>query len=472
MATKDAPPPATAEAQAMPGFPPHVVIEKPPYAPGIARVPVDRFFKQEYHDLEVERIWKKAWQWACREEEIPDVGDYQIYEVAHLSFIVIRTAPDEIKAYWNSCPHRARKLVTFDGRRASELRCMFHGWAWNLDGSLKEMSCGWDFPGARPEEVKLPEVKVGTWGGFVFINPDPDAESLEAFLGELPEHFEGAGFGLKGRWKQVHVVADIAANWKVAQEAFLEPWHLVQTHPQLLRPPAAAGPSPGNSWDDFGNWMRSSFAWPPGKTPQGYMPAAETPQQYINQHWDYHLNEDPPMKAGPDDDAGKMIRDSMREFQRQAIGEAADAYHEYHMNPGEMLSLWPNFHPWQAFSRLMYRFRPNKSDPNRCLMDVLLLTPWPDDTPRPAPAKPHFIAAGHSIIEAKELGQLARIFAQDLANMPEVQLGLKSSKSGYVILSDHNEAPLRRWHDQYEKWMGLDESVAAPTKAPVPENGK
>ena len=91
-------------------FPEYLAIEKPPYNPRVMRVPVDRYFKQAYHDLEVERIWKKSWQWVCREEEIPEVGDHMIYEVANLSFIVVRTGAKEFKAYWNSCLHRGRKL--------------------------------------------------------------------------------------------------------------------------------------------------------------------------------------------------------------------------------------------------------------------------------------------------------------------------------------------------------------------------
>ena len=458
MATKDAPPPATAEAQAMPGFPPHVVIEKPPYAPGIARVPVDRFFKQEYHDLEVERIWKKAWQWACREEEIPDVGDYQIYEVAHLSFIVIRTAPDEIKAYWNSCPHRARKLVTFDGKRASELRCMFHGWAWNLDGSLKEMSCGWDFPGARPEEVKLPEVKVGTWGGFVFINPDPDAESLEAFLGELPEHCEVGRHNFAHRWKQVHIVADLPANWKVVQEAFLEAWHVIYTHPQQVMGPERA--EYVQRWDDFGNFMRWAVGpvGPGKKAAIPFMPPGDTEQDYIDGFLDFHRNEEPAVVATDEVSGMDAVHKAGRDYLRTILGDKVDEYLDMFMSPGEMQMVWPNFHPWQNFSRLVYRFRPYKSDPNRSLMDVLLLAPWPEDRPMPPPCPPHVLEHGQPISDAYELGQLARIFSQDLANIPYVHEGLKTCERGYVILSDHNEAPLRHWHDRYDRWMGLDNS--------------
>ncbi|MBV9995367.1 MAG: aromatic ring-hydroxylating dioxygenase subunit alpha [Caulobacteraceae bacterium] len=438
-------------------YPEHLVRETPPYRPGVMRVPVDRFFKQAYHDLEVERIWKKTWQWACREDEIPNVGDYVVYEIAELSFIVVRTAADEIKAYWNSCLHRGRRLCDFNGKRAEEFRCMFHGWAWNIDGTMKDMTCGWDFAGTRDEVTRLPEARTGTWGGFVFINPDPDCESLEDFLGELPDHYEGAGHDFAKRWAQVHVVADIACNWKVAQEAFLEAWHVNFTHPQMVRTPGDRA-STGMRWDDFGNWMRNTPQLPTDKykNPPGYATAAETEQQVVDQRWGFHLNEDPPIKVPEGEKANEVIKNVIREYHRSVLGDAIDDYHDVHMGGGEMVHIWPNMHPWGGFSRLLYRFRPYKSDPNRSLMDVVLMAPWPEDRPRPPPAPPHVLQPGQSIGDAPELGQLARIFQQDLANMPFVQIGLKTSRQGYVILSDHNEAPVRHWHDLYNKAMGFE----------------
>ena len=438
-------------------YPEYLKVEKPPYRPQVMRVPVDRYFKQAYHDLEVERIWKKCWQWACREEEIPEIGDHMIYEVADLSFIVVRTGEHEFKAYWNSCLHRGRKIRDCGGKRATELRCMFHGFAWNIDGSLKEMTCGWDFPGTREEVTRLPEARTGTWGGFVFINPDPDCESLESFLGELPEHFEGGGHDYRPRWKQVHVCADLPVNWKVAQEAFIEAWHVVATHPQIVRASGDRAVA-GMRWDDFGNWMRSAPARPTDqhRAPPGWGVAAETEQQVINQHWDYHLNEEPPVTHVPGQPVSELIADRIREFYRAIIGDAVDEYHDVHLWGGEMVHVWPNFHPWGGFSRLVYRFRPYKHDPERSLMDVVLLAPWPKDRPRPPPAPVHQLAPGEPISNAPELGQLARIFLQDIGNMPKVQEGLKTSRQGYVILGQHNDAPVRHLHDLYNKWMGFE----------------
>jgi phenylpropionate dioxygenase-like ring-hydroxylating dioxygenase large terminal subunit len=442
-------------------YPQHLTIEKPPYRPeGVRRVPVQRFFKQEYHDLEVERIWKKSWQWACREEEIPNVGDYTIYEVAELSFIVIRTGEDEIKAYWNSCLHRGRKIRDFDGKRATELRCMFHGWAWNIDGGMKDMTCGWDFPGTREEVTRLPEAKVGTWGGFVFINPDPQAESLEDFLGELPAHF-ASPHDHRDRWKQVHVQAVLPVNWKICQEAFLEGWHTAFTHPQLVFGRAEGDVRGyGMRWDDFGNWMRSA----PGlSTDQHKTPAAnslnvaDTPQRFLDSYYERHMNEEPHIRAEEGVPAHKTVLNEVREWYRQQIGEEIDQWHDYQLMGGEMVSVWPNFHPWGGLSRLVYRFRPYKSDPEKCVMDVALMAPWPKGVPRPPPGPIHKLELGQSISEAPEIGMLARIFMQDIGNMSKVQEGLKTSRQGYVIISQHQEAPVRHFHDLYDKWMGFED---------------
>ena len=89
-------------------------------------------------------------------------------------------------------------------------------------------------------------------------------------------------------------------------------------------------------------------------------------------------------------------------------------------------------------------------------MDVIYLSPWPDGVERPPPAPAHVLGPGESIADAPELGQLARIFQQDLANVGQVQSGLESSPTGYVILSNHNEAPVRHFHDLYDKWMGFE----------------
>ena len=219
--------------------------------PGNLFVDASIYYSKAFHDLEVEKLWSRVWQLACHEDEIPNVGDYHRYDIAHLSFLIVRTGRDEIKAYRNACLHRARLLRESHGKGAKSLRCPFHGWNWNLDGSLKEIPCEWDFPDVEKGELSLPEAQVGRWHGMVFINPDREAEPLGHFLEGLDAHF--APLPYERKFKAVHVAKMIRCNWKVLQEAFMESYHVIATHATLLQSLGDAN----TAYDVFGNFSRA-----------------------------------------------------------------------------------------------------------------------------------------------------------------------------------------------------------------------
>ena len=105
-------------------------------------VPIERYTSREWHRREVDQLWSKVWQFACREEHIPEAGDYIVYDIAELSFLVVRQDDGTIKAYPNACLHRGRLLKEYDGH-CSEIRCAFHGFAWKLDGELQDVPAAW-----------------------------------------------------------------------------------------------------------------------------------------------------------------------------------------------------------------------------------------------------------------------------------------------------------------------------------------
>ena len=199
---------------------------------GSAKIPPERYTSHEFHRQEVEKVWKRTWQVVCREEEIAHVGDHFVYDVAGLSFLIVRTEAQQFKAYWNVCLHRGRRLVDAHGCGAEHFRCPYHAWTWNVEGKLAYYPGAWDFPDVDPEKYALREAKVDTWGGFVFINPDRKAISLAEHLGSITQHFDR--WPLEKRYTLWHVQKTINANWKVTMEAFLESYHLMQTHPQAL----------------------------------------------------------------------------------------------------------------------------------------------------------------------------------------------------------------------------------------------
>jgi phenylpropionate dioxygenase-like ring-hydroxylating dioxygenase large terminal subunit len=205
--------------------------ESPAAGQSLEDVSVDRYISKAWHDREVEKVWRKTWQLACRVEEIPNVGDHVLYEIVHDALIVVRSSATDIKAYVNACLHRGTQLRKEAGS-VKQFRCPFHGWTWSLDGRLTELPGGWDFPQVDREKACLPEARVGVWAGFVFVNFDPDCEPLETYLEILPEHFKT--FALEDRYKAVHVAKIMPCNWKLAMEAFIEAYHVPLAHPQVL----------------------------------------------------------------------------------------------------------------------------------------------------------------------------------------------------------------------------------------------
>jgi len=133
-----------------------------------------------------------------------------------------------------------------------------------------------------------------------------------------------------------------------------------------------------------------------------------------------------------------------------------EEFSDVEINDQAFCAVFPNFYSWAGWARIVFRFRPNGSDPESCIMDATLLAPWPKDTPKPAPAPIHYLGPDQSWCEAPELAMLARIIDQDCLNLPKVQAGLKSKKPPYIWYSAYQEGKIRHFHENWEKWTGLD----------------
>ncbi|MEE2776093.1 MAG: aromatic ring-hydroxylating dioxygenase subunit alpha [Acidobacteriota bacterium] len=403
-------------------------------------VGVERYFSPEFHQLEMERVWKRAWQMACREEEIPEVGDHTVYDIGLMSILVVRSAVDRIQAFHNVCLHRGRRLRDFEGRSA-EIRCPFHGWTWQLDGSLAEVPCRWDFPSVHRDDYHLPELRVGLWGGFVFVNMEADAEPLESYLGALPEHFER--WPLEKRYKESHVAKVLDCNWKIAQEAFMEAYHVITTHPQLL-----AGIGDANSQYDC--WENFSRAITPNMTPSPHVVDATSEQDMLDSATGRSLDSAAAVEVAE----GKTARSTLAQLSRMRLQATVPDTAE--LSDAEMVdsfyyTLFPNFHPWGAYNRICYRFRPLGDNPRRSIMEVMYLAPFRGKRPPPAPV--HWLGEDEDWTHAPELGLLARVFNQDTINLPQVQRGVESSATGRVTLARYQESKLRHFHQLLDRWV-------------------
>lgn len=475
-----------------------------PLPPGPTTVPAERYFSKEFHDLEVEKVWKRVWQMACHKDDLPEVGDYHVYEIAHLSFLIVRTGEDEFKAYHNACLHRGRMLKIKSGKKAREFRCAFHGWAWNLDGSLKEVPCQWDFPTVSAKTHSLPEISLGTWGGYIFINPDENAEPLEDFLGNLSEQFTTLPY--EKRYKAAHVAKVLRCNWKVAQEAFSEAYHVVATHPTILGSIGDAN----TQYDVFGNYSRAmspNFVESPHI--ENHWDQPDDARLYTKQrhaltghvyeacddglvHVTNHKGEvskfkpdgtwiegpitqvDPnmcnwigghqlpdsnviPLQKAPEVNENSNLRQVMakpvREAFRSSVGDMIDDVCDAELLDSIYLTVFPNFHPWGCFNQINYRFRPNGDNPDECIMECMYLAPIPQDGDYEPCREPHWLSPDDDWTDAPELGMLAKVFNQDVVNMPEVQRGLKMLKVPEIIFANYGETKPRHFHMLLNEWL-------------------
>jgi nitrite reductase/ring-hydroxylating ferredoxin subunit len=421
---------------------PWVLREISPIGPSTADVSVERYTTREFHDLEVEKVWKRVWQMACREEDIPEVGDHITYDIAGWSILVVRCGPSEIKAYYNVCLHRGRLLKEQPGR-ARELRCPFHGIAWELDGRLKHVPCKWDFPRIVPEEWSLPEVKSDTWGGFVFINMDDGAQPLAEHLGVLPEHFER--WPLENRYKQAHVAKVMDCNWKIAQEAFMEAFHVVATHPQLL-------PGMGDGHSQYDVWGNVARAMTPNGIPSPHLGWVPSEQDMLDAMTDRNLDQEPNLVVPDGGTARATGAAHSRDLLRKVIGAKADEVCDAELADNFYYTVFPNFHPWGAYNRITYRFRPHGNDHRRCIMECMFLSPYPGDE-RPPAAPIHWLEPEDDWTQAPELGALGRVFNQDVFNIPKVQPGLESMTKPGVTFADYNETKPRYLHQLLGEWI-------------------
>ncbi len=193
---------------------------------------VERYRSADWMRREWSALWEKVWHVAGRVSDLPESGSWLKYDVGPESIIVNRTRSGEIKAFYNVCQHRGRQLVEDDYGRTPRFVCPFHSWTFDNDGTCVNVTDRRLFDEkALCGDLNLRAVRCETWGGFVFVNFDPDAAPLGEFLGPVMEAMKVY------KLEEMHVVHEVTVpircNWKLGLEAFLEAYHVHMTHPQV-----------------------------------------------------------------------------------------------------------------------------------------------------------------------------------------------------------------------------------------------
>lgn len=420
------------------------------------RIPTARYTLPAWKALEDERLWPRTWQIACTVDCVPDPGDYREYEIAGLSILVVRGDDGLLRAFQNACPHRGNSLLRGSGTGLDQIRCTYHHWCFDLRGRLRSISPENDRPLATTGErerdgfagrLGLVSVRVESWGGFVFINPDPAAEPLSTFLEALPE--ELAWVGMERFSCDVFLTVPVACNWKVVIDAFIETYHLHAVHPQMLaiaddvhtpitlydkhtkfvQPYGVPSPRRRGSvgsqelWASFvgnlGHRMGIPFADAAEPGPHPPVPEGQTMRDVLVARIRRHLAGLSDLYANLDDH------------------HVIDDFH-YHLFPNAVLNV---FAGWFG----LIRARPGTT-PDECLLDMWNFDLRPEGS---AGAHPRPVERRLSQDEIRSLGP---VLLQDLELMPQVQRGLRQPGLTHFQLT-RSEERIGRLHEILDRYL-------------------
>lgn len=406
---------------------------------GTQPISAAEYIDPAFHRLEMDKMWSKVWQIACREEEIPGVGDMMPYEIGSKSVMVVRSGEDEIKAFPNACLHRGTKLCTAPRKGAGLIRCPFHGVTWNIDGRLAQLPSRWDYPQLGDDDFDLPELQVARWGGFVFINFDPDAIPLEQYFGQMftqlsSEHFENL-------YIAGHYIKILPCNWKAGIEAFIESYHVWETHPQV----SLFGDPWLNQYDVFPDEPHFNRTLEPQAVTPRQRPSMTAQQQVDRMYKVVGAGEAPKVPDGMN--AREFIAQTRRDYLSTATGRDMSQVSDAEFLDSLQYLAFPNVVLFRGYmAPVVYRFRPNGDDPDTCIYDLYIMEPTSANEPRPPAAKTVDIG-DRSFADADPLPKwFGHLFDQDTENLGLQQQGLKSLQSGQMTLTERQEVRIRHLH--------------------------
>ena len=412
----------------------------------------DRYTSAEFHQQEFARLWTRTWQNACREEHIPEIGDYTVYEIGHYSFIITRVGDNDIRAYYNACLHRGTKLRSSGSEGcAHEFKCPFHGWSWHVDGSLKSVTCEWDFPHVEADKFALPEARVETLGGFVWINMDANAPDLRTYLGEKAlSHIEA--WKLEDRYVYLHVQKSYPANWKLALEAFAEAYHVVETHPQV----APSNADANSQYDFFGEHVDRFISCLGVASP--HLAGQFSEQDILDQFTigDGTMLSDDRPKIPEGGTARAAMAVMFRGMFEQATNSDLSQVSDSELLDCFSYTIFPNTYLFPGISLpMVYRFRPDPKHYRRCIFEVMFLRPVPKDG-RPDAAPVTMLRDDQSFCEAPGMDPgFGKILDQDTDNLFLQQEGLEASAKPGITIGDYQEIRVRHFERGIDRYMAM-----------------
>jgi choline monooxygenase len=197
--------------------------------------------------LDASAIFARSWQLVCHQSQLAGVGDHVVTQIAGLPLLIVRSDESSIRAFHNVCRHRAGPIASCDGQGAKNLRCRYHGWTYGLDGVLRGAPEMGRTPDFNLADIRLPEVRVHLWQGLVFVAIG-EAPPFDEFVAGIDARL-GLHRALHGYEFHHRASYDVACNWKVYVDNYLEGYHVPHIHPGL------------NSLLDYRSYVTETAQW-------------------------------------------------------------------------------------------------------------------------------------------------------------------------------------------------------------------
>jgi choline monooxygenase len=195
-------------------------------------IPARYYYDPVIAEREKEVIFGSTWQVVGHRDQIPNPGDYFTTELVGEPLLIVRGAGGELRGFYNVCRHRAGPPAEGCGSRKL-FRCGYHGWTYDLNGKLISAPEFEDVQAFDPAEFTLTSVRTEQWSGLIFVNLDPNAETLVQSLGEFARQAERFGFDQMKLFERRSY--EMKCNWKTYVDNYLEGYHLPSVHPGLNR---------------------------------------------------------------------------------------------------------------------------------------------------------------------------------------------------------------------------------------------
>ena len=194
-------------------------------------LPSSCYTSQEFYQQEMEGIFSKTWVLVGRKDQVAKPGDFFTCTVAEEPILVVRSRDGELRAFYNVCRHRGTQVMVGEGNRKA-FSCPYHGWTYSTEGELIGNPSYNAPPSFKKEEHGLRSVQVDSWGCSVFVNLDSSAAPLLSYLGDLPERVKAWRLE-ELKWTK-RLSYNMACNWKLFADNFIEAYHFPIVHPTNL----------------------------------------------------------------------------------------------------------------------------------------------------------------------------------------------------------------------------------------------